>query len=123
MNELIFFGRCLSDPVCVRIIVLLQVAELNTARLLRILQTSRAVTQARLARLREAGLVECEYEGKWLVYRLRDRSRPIIDDLLHLHREALSWDAAIAQDYAQLRIEMPDLSAEASTVHSDSKHQ
>ncbi|MGQ9525214.1 MAG: ArsR/SmtB family transcription factor [Armatimonadota bacterium] len=67
--------RAASDPSRVRILKLLQRAELCVCQLRRVLGLSQSTVSRHLAVLREAGFVERCIRGRWAFYRLAESSR------------------------------------------------
>jgi len=98
MKGLIKFSRALSDPISVRICILLTAESLTIGELQAILSLSRSMVNERLTRLREAGIVESYRNGRWISFTLTEASHEIISLLLQIFAEELSWHDAVTAD-------------------------
>ena len=85
MQEIINFFKALSDPTRLRILMLLQYGELCVCEIEEVL----AMKQARISRhlniLRNAGLAEARYVGRWVFYSLANATpyhQQLIDTLV-----------------------------------------
>jgi len=104
MKGLIKFSRALSDPISVRICILLTAESLTIGELQAILSLSRSMVNERLTRLREAGIVESYRNGRWISFTLTEASHEIISLLLQIFAEELSWHDAVAADRRALEV-------------------
>jgi ArsR family transcriptional regulator, arsenate/arsenite/antimonite-responsive transcriptional repressor len=78
--ELLF--KTLSDPTRLRILNLLAEEEVCVCDLHGTLGIDQPKVSRHLARLRDAGLVEVERDGKWMHYRLARQGDPLVRNVL-----------------------------------------
>ena len=89
--------KCLAAPERLRILNLLDAGPLCVCHIQDILEAQQVKISKHLATMKQLGLIECEREGTWMVYRLsspvhelaeinlkqiRKMDEPIADDLL-----------------------------------------
>lgn len=75
IDEISSTHHALSDPVRVTILHLLAVQPLCVCVIRSCLGIPGPKLSYHLSIMKETGLVECEYHGNWLIYRLTDRGR------------------------------------------------
>lgn len=73
--------KSLSDPTRLRIVRLLLERELCVCELMFVLQMAQSRVSHQLRLLRDAGLVVDTREGRWIVYRIPPRIRPVLGSL------------------------------------------
>ena len=78
--ELLF--KTLSDPTRLRLLNLLAAGEVCVCDLHDTLGLDQPKVSRHLARLRQAGLVEVERDGKWMHYRLARPGDPLVRNVL-----------------------------------------
>ena len=78
--ELLF--KTLSDPTRLRILNLLAEEEVCVCDLHDTLGVDQPKVSRHLARLREAGLVDVQRDGKWMHYRLARQGDPLVRNVL-----------------------------------------
>jgi DNA-binding transcriptional ArsR family regulator len=103
MQRLVQFGKCLSDPLIVRILLVLVGRDLKMFQLEQVLQQSRPALDVRLNRMRQCGLVDTEPDGRWLRFHLAERHRDLVRQLLHEYEDELQWDLDVTLDAKRLR--------------------
>lgn len=74
--------KTLSDPTRLRLLNLLAEGEVCVCDLHGTLGLDQPKVSRHLARLRSAGLVEVERNGKWMHYRLAQQGDPLVRDVL-----------------------------------------
>lgn len=82
MNDAVKIFKALADPTRLRIVLLIRRRELCVCELMFILEMEQSRVSRHMRVLREAGLAEDVRQGRWIIYRLRDEARPILDGLL-----------------------------------------
>lgn len=97
MHHLIQFGRHLSDPLTVRLLVCLLSGEMGIAELQRLLNVRRSRLDARLTALREAGLVESEQEGRYLRFRVQPTKKDLVERVFSEFDEEIDWDPEVSR--------------------------
>ncbi|MDX2064202.1 MAG: ArsR family transcriptional regulator [Fimbriimonadaceae bacterium] len=105
MEGLIQFCKCLSEPLAVRIVVLLLHDELKINQLQRILEAKRSTINLHLIKLRECNVVVTEMDGRWLRFRLNPDLKEFIHRVVETYRDDLSWDPKVTEDLARLERE------------------
>src|SRR5579872_7378597 len=98
--------RLLTDPIRLRILLLVEREELSVAELQEILAMGQSRISTHLAQLKHAGLVEDRRTGKSVLYRLKKRAgiQPPIQPLLTLLRQAAAEIPEAAHDADGLRM-------------------
>lgn len=74
--------KALADPTRLRIVHLLRRRELCVCELMFVLGMEQSRVSHHMRILREAGLAEDVREGRWVIYRVPDPARPVLDGLL-----------------------------------------
>jgi DNA-binding transcriptional ArsR family regulator len=96
-------ARAIADPSRIRILKLLEAEELCVCQITAVLGLAPATVSKHLSLLRQAGLIAQRKSGRWVYYRLADRSAnpyaPVVRDLL---AGVLGGDEIIAADRQRL---------------------
>ena len=116
MIRLLQLGSCLADPLIVRTLLCLLSEEFSVRDLQRILRVNRSRLQPRLTLLRECGLVEVERIGRFLIFKVANDRRKLIQAVLEDHRDDLTWDPDVSKDESVLRSNGRALSIVSSMV-------
>lgn len=96
--------RAIGDPNRVRIIKMLAERELCMCEVREVLGLSSSTVSKHLTILRDAGLILDSKEGKWVNFRLNDRSEhKFIRSIILLIRNSFGDDETIQIDGAALR--------------------
>jgi DNA-binding transcriptional ArsR family regulator len=104
MRDLMALTKALADEQRVRIVRALQDGELCVCQIVELLALAPSTVSKHLAQLRQAGILEARKNGRWVYYRLADRTAPaVVRDALRLVRAALAGDATAKQDAARLK--------------------
>jgi len=90
--------RIFSDPLRLRIFMILSKKELCVCQLMAITGASQPLVSRNLGLLREAGLLSARREGKLLFYRVSEDLSPLQNKFLNTIREALNKDPQIIVD-------------------------
>lgn len=77
MKQFIRVMKALSDPSRVKIVKLLQVKELCVCELKEVLGLAQSTVSKHMKILEDAGLVEKERQGAWIIYSLADGSESV----------------------------------------------
>jgi len=90
--------RIFSDPLRLRIFMILSKKELCVCQLMAITGASQPLVSRNLGLLREAGLLSARREGKLLFYRVSEDLSPLQNKFLNTIREALNKDPQVIAD-------------------------
>ena len=92
-------GRAIADPSRLRILKLLEPKELCVCQITAVLGSAPATVSKHLSVLRAAGLIAQRKAGRWIYYRLAERStNPYAAAVLALVRGVLADDETIVLD-------------------------
>ncbi len=83
MNDLISFGKALSDPTRIRILRALMQCELCVCELVDALEISQSTVSTHLQSLRASGILTTEKRQTWIIYSVADTYRQALDDAFH----------------------------------------
>ena len=103
MKPFIRIMKALSDPNRVRVLKLLQNGELCVCEIQEFLQLAQSTVSKHMKNLEDAGLVERERRGTWIMYYLAKSNSPgpgYVDELLPLLKGWLEDD----NDLQQMRL-------------------
>ena len=81
MKDVVRIFKALADPTRLRIMILLRRRELCVCELMYILEMEQSRVSHHMRVLREAGIAEDVREGRWIIYRLPDQAKPLLEDL------------------------------------------
>ncbi len=96
-------GRAIADPSRPRILKLLEDGELCVCQITTVLGLAPATVSKHLSLLRQAGLAAQRKAGRWIYYRLAERSsNPYAAPMLVLVRSVSGDDDIIAADRGKL---------------------
>ena len=85
MKEFMAITKALSDPGRVRVLLALRRAELCVCQITELFGLATSTVSKHLSVLHHAGLILSRKEGRWVYYRLPDKSAPVVVS------EALDW--------------------------------
>ncbi len=95
--------KALSDPNRIRIVKMLAERELCMCEIREILDLSNSTVSKHLTILRDAGLLLDTKDGKWVNFRLNDKSENIfIRSLMRLINKSFDDDKSIQEDSVKL---------------------
>ena len=95
--------KALSDPNRIRIVKMLEQRELCVCEVREILDLSNSTVSKHLSILRDAGLITDSKDGKWVNYRLNDRSEfALVRSQLELVRKSFMDDEEVQSDKKML---------------------
>lgn len=96
--------KALSDPNRIRIVKMLAERELCMCEIRSVLELSNSTVSKHLTVLRDAGLLLDMKDGKWVNFRLNDKSEHLfIRSLIGLMNKSFDDDEAIQEDSIKLR--------------------
>jgi ArsR family transcriptional regulator len=81
MKDAIKVFKALADPTRLRIVCLLRQRELCVCELMFILEMEQSRVSHHMRVLREAALAEDVREGRWIIYRVPDGTRALLEGL------------------------------------------
>ena len=82
MKDIVKIFKALADPTRLRIMLLLRKRELCVCELMFILGMEQSRVSRHMRVLREAGLAEDIRDGRWIIYRVPEAARPLLEGLL-----------------------------------------
>lgn len=85
MKEFLDLTKALADENRVRLLLALRDGELCACQLTELIQLAPSTVSKHLFLLKNAGLVESRKEGRWIYFKLVDKSAPLAV------REAIDW--------------------------------
>jgi len=104
MKEIARIFQALSDPTRLRIMLLLGRRELCVCELMYVLGMEQSRVSHHMRVLRDAGIVEDIREGRWIVYRVPNGARGLVDGLFAgALRERIETTPEAAGDTARLQ--------------------
>ena len=81
LKEVVRILKALADPTRLRIMLLLRRRELCVCELMFILEMEQSRVSHHMRTLRDAGIAEDVREGRWIIYRVPEASRGLVEDL------------------------------------------
>src|SRR4030042_1218994 len=81
LKEVVRILKALADPTRLRIMLLLRRRELCVCELMFILEMEQSRVSHHMRILRDAGIAEDVREGRWIIYRVPEASRGLVEDL------------------------------------------
>ncbi len=103
-RETVSVFKALSDPNRIRIVKMLEGRELCVCEVREVLELSISTVSKHLSILRDADLIMDSKDGKWVNYRLNEKSESgFVRSQLELVRKSFSDDAQVASDRKRLR--------------------
>jgi ArsR family transcriptional regulator, arsenate/arsenite/antimonite-responsive transcriptional repressor len=98
MRDFMAVTKALADEARVRVLLALQRGELCVCQVVELLGLATSTVSKHISILKQARLVECRKEGRWMYYRLAGDGAPKVV------REAMAWVAkSLASDPQILR--------------------
>ena len=91
--------KCLSDPIRLRILLLLQAeGELCVCELMAVLKLPQSTVSRHLAYLRRCGWLDDRRDGVWMYYAIARDITPLSTDLLDLLKRHTTDSGVVSQD-------------------------
>ena len=81
MKDIVKTFKALADPTRLRIVLLLRRRELCVCELMFILRMEQSRVSHHMRVLRDAGIAEDVREGRWIIYRVPDEARLLLEAL------------------------------------------
>jgi DNA-binding transcriptional ArsR family regulator len=81
MKDVVRIFKALADPTRLRIILLLRRRELCVCEIMFVLGMEQSRVSHHMRVLRDAGIAEDVREGRWIIYRVPEAARGLVDDL------------------------------------------
>ncbi len=82
MKNVVNIFKALSDPTRIRVLLLLMDHNLCVCEIMYVLGMEQSRISHQMRVLRNAGLAEDIREGRWIIYRIPDRSRVLVEEFL-----------------------------------------
>ncbi len=82
MKDIVDIFKALSDPTRLRIVLLLRRRDLCVCELMSILRMEQSRVSHHMRVLRDAGIAEDVREGRWIIYRVPEVVRPLLEGIL-----------------------------------------
>ncbi len=104
MREFMGAVKALADESRVRLLMALEHGELCVCQLIELAALAPSTVSKHLSILRQAGLIECRKDGRWVYYRLAaDDAPPAARLALEWVRECLADEAKVKEDRKRLK--------------------
>ena len=81
MKDVVRIFKALADPTRLRIMLLLRRRELCVCEIMFVLGMEQSRVSHHMRVLRDAGIAEDVREGRWIIYRVPEAARGLVDDL------------------------------------------
>ena len=104
VKSLVGYGKALSDPLTIRVIVCLLGADLGTESLVAVLRISRSQVSARIQRLRDLQILEADRIGQQLSFRIRPTFQNLLQQTIDQLEPDLAWHEQITADSKRLKV-------------------
>lgn len=105
MQDAVRTFKVLSDPMRLRIVLLLMGKDLCVCELMYILRMEQSRLSHQLRALRNAGMVEDVREGRWMIYRITPGARKTLETLSRtILRHSLKESADVVRDVKRMDI-------------------
>ena len=103
MKKYLSITKALSDGNRVRILKLLEGRELCVCQIIAVIGNAPSTISKHLSILRSAGLVEDRKDGRWVYYRLPNKTEsPAVQPVLRWTRKRLNDDRVVVDDRRRL---------------------
>lgn len=103
MQQLAQTFKCLSDPIRLRILILLQSeGELCVCDLMAVLKLPQSTVSRHLAYLKRSGWLDDRRNGVWMYYTISRTISPLAADLLDLLKRHGSHSSVVSEDRSNL---------------------
>jgi ArsR family transcriptional regulator len=103
MKDVVRIFKALADPTRLRIMLLLRRRELCVCELMFVLQMEQSRVSHHMRVLRDAGIAEDLREGRWIVYRVPEEAKPLLEGILTgALRERIERSGEAADDVRRL---------------------
>jgi hypothetical protein len=103
MDEIIRFGKVVSHPLRLRLLLCLHRSDLTKDQLLLVFpKESQTKIEAQLDVLRRSDLISSRPFHRSSIYILEEHRRRLIDSLVDTFRYDVDWDRDVSQDMARL---------------------
>jgi ArsR family transcriptional regulator len=109
--ELVRIHECLCDRTRLRLLHVLLQGPLCVCHFQEVLREPQVKISKHLAYLRTRGLVECERDGNWMVYRLPAKPSAALRASLACLQDCAAEEALFRRDLARLRQRAPGIAA------------
>lgn len=105
MKEFITISKALSDEQRVRALMALKDGELCACQIIELLGLAPSTVSRHMSVLKQAGLVECRKDARWMYYRLPANAdaSAMIRHTLHWLTGCLKDDPAVAKDRKRMK--------------------
>lgn len=104
MEHLLAIARALSDENRVRALLVLGNQEICVCQLIELLQLAPSTVSKHMSILKQAKLVDGHKKGRWMYYRLPEKTAPlIIHQAISWVRQAASGDKRVFLDTEQMK--------------------
>ncbi len=92
MNDVVLFGKALSDPTRVRILAALLQNELCVCELADAMEMSQSTLSTHLQTLRQAGVLGIARRHKWINYSIEPSAKPALEAVLNHYADTIKAD-------------------------------
>ncbi|MGB8368274.1 MAG: ArsR/SmtB family transcription factor [Limisphaerales bacterium] len=104
MREFMAVTKALSDPSRVRILLALRRRELCVCQITELFGFAPSTVSKHLSILFQAGLVESRKDGRWIYYKLPDKTAPVeVREAIDWVKKSLADNPHVLEDNKQLK--------------------
>lgn len=96
--------KALSDQNRVRGLIALEAGELCVCQIIELLELAPSTVSKHMSILKQAKLVECRKDGRWIYYKLSSKDSEIIQDLIKITIKNVSDSEVVTKDKKKLKI-------------------
>lgn len=121
MQDFLSITKALGDENRVRILMALRSGELCVCQVTELLKLAPSTVSKHISILKQARLVESNKNGKWVYYRLPDRTSSVAAEAIAWATKHLSSDAKIGTDARTLKAIVKKHPVEACRKQRDSR--
>jgi DNA-binding transcriptional ArsR family regulator len=114
MHRVVNLGKCLADPILVRMMLVLLESEQDINGLQTVLDLKRGQIDQRLSKLRTLGIVEGHREGRWLKFSIDIQYTSMLRYLTSDFDPDVEWNERVRADAERLKEQMLPLVKQVS---------
>ncbi|MGA1236098.1 MAG: ArsR/SmtB family transcription factor [Limisphaerales bacterium] len=104
MREFMNITKALSDPTRIRVLLALRERELCACQITELFGLAQSTMSKHFYLLKQAGLVDCRKEGRWVYYALPGgAASSVVREALAWVERSLARDSVIADDQKRLK--------------------
>lgn len=121
MQDFLSITKALSDENRVRVLMALNIGELCVCQIIELLNLAPSTVSKHMSILKQARLVESNKNGKWVYYRLPDKTSSVAAEAIAWATRHLISDATIREDARTLKVIIMQHPVEVCKKQRDSR--